>query len=224
MQKTQQPSFTTSDNAIDALKAFDLTNDDIDDLVQVLQEVDAQVRGSHPKGTRGTRYWHEAVSTLREKLLTHGWLPVDHKNQPRVMKQLTNGQSLSLTVSSGDKNTGTNNTPKTKNLKGSSTKRGIDYNQLTLDLEHNLPTIGAKDKDITGFWILLVHHDESNEEIRLELSKPNNYIKGQVTSWQDRIILPCYKLNQDIEFSIGEYDNFVNDAIDIPVNPKAKNE
>ncbi|MCZ0926349.1 hypothetical protein L0636_00415 [Halomonas janggokensis] len=212
-------SLSTTDENPDILGNFDLDIDDIIDLSSVLVRVDEEVTENHPKSALGTRYWHECVAVLREKLLARGWQLEDAHNQPRVALEYGNGAKLTLIACGGDVNTGTNKMPKTRNSKGSQTQAAVNSNayQHSLELENTLPSVSASQETFEGCWFFLVYHDSSLNEIRMEISKPLEFSLGRITNWSNRIILPSVKLDN---YSVNEDDFDASPDIDIPIVPK----
>lgn len=141
-----------------------------------------------PPGAAGTMAFFATVRALRELLIPIGWIRKTIGNLSLTCNPET---SISLVVSSGDKNVGIEGQnsvdPKTKNPKGKKTE---DYILGNLDLFETF----AEEKNKTHTfqtWVLLYFYDERNSQIRLELSLPIDMDRhGYVNSWRQRIILP----------------------------------
>lgn len=220
MQQNLAPDLVYATESPSFLGVFDLELADFEDLGAEFLDVHSVVNPLHPSGTRGTRFWHEAIALLRDKLLQRGWSPENINNQPRVTKLTTGGRKLSITFANGDNNTGTLTQPKTGNRKGKTTRAAISNNssQMSLDLvggkSHN-PDLDSYD----GVWFVLAFLDEDEGEIRLEISKPVDMYMNKPTKWAKRIIIPSVPLrNEPLDDQDGD---FSAPSIDIPISPKS---
>lgn len=220
MQKNLAPDLVYATESPRYLDELDLELTDFEDLGTELLDVHSTVTPFHPSGTRGTRFWQDAINLLRDKLLQRGWMPEDVTNQPRVTKLTTEGQKISITFANGDSNTGTLTQPKTGNTKGKTTRSAIKNNssQMSLSLvggqSHNPDLESYK-----GLWFVLAFLDEDENEIRLEISKPIEMYMNKPTKWAKRIILPPVPLrNEPLD---DQEDASGTPPIDIPISPKS---
>lgn len=151
----------------------------------------------------GSYAYLAGVRFLRDILCPHGWQPLVKNN----LELVANGDnSVHLLVSSGDINTGNKSqSPKTKNKKGTQTKRIIDVNLAQLCFWPEDQKNNQKDSDNkVSTWVLLHYFDENKSEMRMELSLPINFddFNSNVGVWEKRIILPEIKIDDII---VDEY-------------------
>lgn len=220
MQQNLAPDLVYAAESPNFLNEFDLELADFEDLGAEFLDVHSTVTPLHPSGTRGTRFWQNAIDLLREKLLQRGWIPEDITNQPRVTKITAGGKKLSITFANGDSNTGMLIQPKTGNRKGKTTRSAISNNssQMSLSLvggESHTPDLESYD----GLWFVLAFLDEDEGEIRLEISKPVDMHMNKPTKWAKRIIIPPVPLRND---PLDDHDDDSGTpSIDIPISPKS---
>ena len=142
----------------------------------------------------GYTMWHWTVRHIREELTRDdAWERKDQRGFPTVARK---GSAFAVGVSSGDSGVGREDqTPHTRNPKGSEVEALVNRNQMRLfDLLDQAKVDQATrltlDSLIEQTWLLLYYVDEEAQEIRLELSLPIRMEKnGPITSWQERIIL-----------------------------------
>jgi hypothetical protein len=142
---------------------------------------------NHPRTYRGITFWAEFVKDFRQKL--DNWTAQSIKNFDLTVNPQ---EDMAIVIMSGDKFTGLSGSamPSTKNPKGAMTLQLVENNQLSLfpEMREN-PII----KEGCQYWILLYYKAE--DEIRLELSLPNNIDgEGKINSWLERIPLPSCKV------------------------------
>ena len=153
---------------------------------------------NHPKSFAGLSLWGETTGALRENLSLVGWSRSDDQNQPLALNPA--GQ-LAVTVATGTKETGRKDaTPVTQSAKGPQTVKAVrDNNQYRFAfydqiVRRNPVQVGSG----CDLWILLVHCDQKDREVRSELSRPINMTaKGFVDEWSERIILPPIEFDGD---------------------------
>ncbi len=158
------------------------------DLVRAVQDAFAEAfdcTTHDPPSMAGFIAWGKTVRYLRDRLVPRGWTPANDRNYSTVVHPTG---SIAIAVASGDANTGVaSRVPSTQYEKGPATTDAVLTNQMTLgDLVPSFPVHPSA----TQTWLLLHHFDETNEEIRMELSLPDGISEGgHVTSWRERLLL-----------------------------------
>lgn len=154
----------------------------------------AEVTDNEPPISRGITMYLKLTRALREGLLPLGWKKESSNNYSTTIHP---DGSIAIVVASGDEDTGKENgNPWTVSRKGKATKDAVDKGQLSLELD-DVSIIGP----INGpqIWVLLVHVDLVDEEIRIELARPRGVkIRSFITDWQERIILTPISLAQQV--------------------------
>ena len=137
----------------------------------------------------GLRHWLEAVKLLRGVLADKGWQPLDRRNSPLIISQ---DQRKAIVVMTGDAETGRDSErqPRNQAEKGGVTQSYVEANSQA-ELLYADALIQAEQQDACGtqVWVLLYHYDNMLDEVRFELSLPNDFHKGYITSWAERLIL-----------------------------------
>ena len=137
----------------------------------------------------GLRLWLEAVKLLRGVLADKGWQPLDRRNSPLIISQ---DQRKAIVVMTGDAETGRDSErqPRNQAEKGGVTQSYVEANSQA-ELLYADALIQAEQQDACGtqVWVLLYHYDNMLDEVRFELSLPNDFHKGYITSWAERLIL-----------------------------------
>lgn len=151
-------------------------------LVNALEQGEAQRRLAtplDPKTAAGYTAWSRTIRMLREGVieLQDGWY-VDEKNG--IPMAINADETLALTATSGDENTGRPDTgvdPRTKNPKGFGTAEVVLLNaQERLDIPAPVT------------WVLL--YDSSEDGLHAELSCPEALAaNGYIEAWSVRIII-----------------------------------
>jgi hypothetical protein len=149
-----------------------------------------QCTGHDPKNLPGIIAWGKSIRFLRDRLVPEGWEPNGASNYATVVAP---DKSLAIGAASGDAFTGrhgVNLNPSTRSPKGPVTQDRISVNQQLHfeDIAASFPPA----KQIIGLatWLLLYFWDEQLEEIRVELSLPEEMTDaGYVTRWRRRNIL-----------------------------------
>jgi hypothetical protein len=161
----------------------------------------------------GTEAWRFVVRTLREELLPKGYRKADPNNFSLV---INDARQINLTVASGDALTRSDKgEPKTKHLKGVFTQAVTIRNRHVGGLfPEDIPEEVRIAVSILGYptWILLIYI--TDDEVRAELSYPDQIEEGQIVSWKERIFIP------DSEDDAGGKLKPVQDSepdIDVPV-------
>lgn len=155
-----------------------------------------QCTNHDPKNLPGIIAWGKSIRFLRDRLVPEGWEPNGASNYATVVK---GDKSLAIAAASGDAFTGKhgpNMNPSTRSPKGPVTQDRISVNQQLHfeDIAASFPPA----KQITGLatWLLLYFWDEEHEEIRVELSLPEEMTEaGYVTRWKRRVILEAVPLS-----------------------------
>jgi hypothetical protein len=166
----------------------------------------------------GTEAWRFVVRTLREELVPTGvWRKADPANFSLI---INDARKINIVVASGDVLTRCRNgDPKTRHLKGIFTQAVIIRNKQIGGL---FPEIVSEELRVAvsvleyPTWILLICI--TDDEIRAELSYPDQIEGGQIVSWKERIFIP------DTPDDPGAVINPIEDAdpdIDVPVRRKA---
>jgi hypothetical protein len=166
----------------------------------------------------GTEAWRFVVRTLREELIPTGvWRKADPGNFSLI---INDARKINVTVASGDALTRClNGSPKTRHLKGAYTEAVIIRNKHVGGL---FPEMISEELRVAisllehPTWILLIYI--TDEEIRAELSYPDEIEGGQIVSWKERIFIP------DTPDDPGAVINPVEDTdpdIDVPVRRRA---
>lgn len=129
------------------------------------------------------------IRFLREDLLPLGW---DYDNPRNFCRTIHPSRKFALVASSGDEATGNPElTPTTKYPKGYATVRAVVTNgQLAFDFGDLGFSDEPVDEEQLSTWFLLYH--VTDEEFRAEISLPNDMIGGNISDWQERIILPSF--------------------------------
>lgn len=169
----------------------------------------------HPKTDAGFRAWSETVAATRQALKVNGWINIDKNNVPLSFNEDLN---ISIGVSSGDENTGTKNSPCTKNPKGSVTKRIVGRN---FDLFDDFLSDEDDPIDNHVHYSLLYYFDIDRQEARFELSVPVSFsVGGYISKWSNRYIFDPVSFNDEISLSVDtsdssediDFDIFLKDA------------
>ncbi len=146
----------------------------------------------------GTEAWRFVLRTLREELLPLGWRKDDPGNYSLV---INDNRKINVVVESGDASTGIEmGHPKARALKGLYTEAAVARNIVGQeDLFPETIPLEVKQKAFMltyPTWILLVYI--TDDTIRAELSYPNGMLAGEITSWQERIILPHEEIDPGV--------------------------
>lgn len=137
----------------------------------------------------GTEAWRFVVRTLREELIPKGYRKADPHNFSLI---ISDARKLNLAVASGDAMTrNRGGDPKTKHLKGLFTEAVTIRNRhigglFPEDISEEVRTAISVLEYPT--WILLIYI--TDEEVRAELSYPDQIEDGQIVSWKERIFIP----------------------------------
>ena len=165
----------------------------------------------------GTEAWRFVVRTLREELLPKGYRKADPANFSLV---INDARRINIAVASGDGLTRRPHaSPKTKHLKGLFTEAVTIRNKYEVGLFPELTSEELRTAvSVLEYptWILLIYI--TDDEIRAELSYPDEIEDGQIVSWKERIFIPDGA--DDPGAAIGPIEDTDPD-IDVPVRRKA---
>ncbi len=148
----------------------------------------------HPRLYRYAALTCETVAALRDFLVPRGWQKADEGHYELVVNPELH---VAIAVASGDAGTGDKDRiPSNKSEKGPRTVKAVDDNRTADLFPETLPD--ASDVEQTfDTWILL--HRLIGNQIRLELSRPNDYDATErfVISWSERILVGTITLDGD---------------------------
>ncbi|MCG0994850.1 hypothetical protein LHT11_06500 [Acetobacter indonesiensis] len=170
----------------------------------------------------GTVAWGQAVITLREIKLPHGW----RKKDPGNFSMTINDEpSIYIVVASGDQFAGITygKTPTTKTPKGYKTEQAVNATrQIAMDLGTEDAAIVESTKCTELYthsaWFFLINIQENS--VMMEISRPSEIIKGKITSWEERIIIPTLSMESESDKDANDGDNGgFNPDIDINIQP-----
>lgn len=171
---------------------------------------------NHPPTYPGIAAWAEGNRSLRDSLTVACWTRKNESNQPLVINE---NETIAITVSSGDENTGRKDEfPCTRSPKGRRTADAVRVNQQQFEFMEDPSPIVASLK-ILGrtTWLFLIHRDHGLGELRYELSRPVSMAEdGYVTAWAERIIFPGTPFDADI-VRVGKEDNEQSPEISIEI-------
>ncbi|WP_342151629.1 hypothetical protein [Methylorubrum sp. SB2] len=143
-----------------------------------------------PPSLPGTNAWGHTVRAVRDELLAiGGW----RKDDPGNFSLTINDElGINIYVSSGDMYTGREppyRQPKTKSPKGLYAEAAIKINTAQGDLFGNFQSDLVRKAITLGHptWFYLVYI--TDDEIRAELSFPDDFMDNEVSSWKERIII-----------------------------------
>ncbi|MBU1387737.1 MAG: hypothetical protein KKE62_05970 [Proteobacteria bacterium] len=139
-------------------------------------------------GADGIYAYLAAVRAFRDMLCPMGW-SIDRRHNLEIIEN--RNLKVSISVSSGDKNTGKKDEiPKTKNPKGEQT-REIVYQNARNSLFYEFDQKHTSIIEIKPFWIFLYHIDTKISQMRTEISLPleMDFYGTRVENWGKRIIL-----------------------------------
>jgi hypothetical protein len=144
---------------------------------------------NHPRIFPGLEMWGWSVASFREQGRSLGWEPLEVSNFSLTVQQ---DLGLAIAIASGDENTGRSGaTPTTRSKKGPNTADAVEMNRQA-DMFSDLLPDAAPEPTAAQYdnWFLLHFTDASNQEIRIELSRPSSMgDDGKISSWTDRILL-----------------------------------
>lgn len=169
--------------------------------------------------------WNGTVRALRE---AHQGLGTGWKRDQRNGRGLVCNESLHIEIEpqTGDENTGTKRTPKTKSSKGISVQNDIrrqSQGWFNFIDDPGSEGVSAPTGATIALWVLLFHCDEAARKLRLELSRPKHVTEsGHICDWWERIIIDPIDLNEDAAVPDPSEDPDPRDeiTIDIPMRSR----
>ncbi|WP_061846678.1 hypothetical protein [Bradyrhizobium sp. DOA1] len=150
-------------------------------------------------------------------MLPRGYRKADPNNFSLV---INDARRINIVVASGDALTrSSSGDPRTKHLKGLFTEAVIMRNKVEGDLfPESLPEELRTAVSVLEYptWILLIYI--TDDEMRAELSFPDEIENGQIVSWKERIFIPD---NAGDGAALKPEDDDLGPDIDVPVRRKA---
>jgi hypothetical protein len=137
---------------------------------------------NHPLSLPGFDAWGWSLGHLRELLIQRGGWTLDRTGNFETV--LNKSEGIAIAIAAGDSGTGLEQTlpPRTRTPRGPATQRAVKDNQLSL--------LGDPEGDgCLQTWLLMHHLDPRKNEIRAELSLPNDISQKVIDSWEERILL-----------------------------------
>lgn len=180
--------------AIDRLTALGLTVEIVERAIRRAEAEAATCTALDPPMMAGFMRYGRTIRFLREDLIPLGW---DYDNPRNFCRTINPARDFAIVATSGDEATGNPMLiPTTKYPKGYATVQAVDTNgQLGFDFGDlgvdEVPT--GEERLVT--WFLLYHAD--GEEIRAEISLPSAMDGGNISDWEERIILPVFSLAEE---------------------------
>ena len=161
----------------------------------------------HPKWYAGNVMYSDALATLGMMTTRSGYRREDPSGHPLVVNR---ERKIALSVALSDFNTGNGDPsrpPSTRPARGIRTEEALEENQWLLFPE--MHEDGGPRHDLAGyeFWWLLMHPDETGNELRLELSRGTRLNKERsIASWSERVMLPSQPLDEGGIPEVGNPD------------------
>lgn len=136
---------------------------------------------NHPLSLAGFDAWAWSLGHLRELLIQRGGWTIDRTGNFETA--LNESEGIAIAIVAGDSGTGLANNfpPRTRTPRGPATQRAVEHNQLNL--------LGDVEKGHLQTWLLMHYLDSTVNEIRAELSLPNDISQKVIDSWEERILL-----------------------------------
>ncbi|WP_281648145.1 hypothetical protein [Parendozoicomonas sp. Alg238-R29] len=192
------------------LQELDLTEDIL--LYAVLRGLTAKrsTTENHPPIAGGIMAYLDTTRFLRDQLIPKGWTR-QNINNLCITRHPEN--TCDIVVSSGSSDTGRKDgNPSNKNPKGNSARNYIDKNQLGFWP----PEETTQSKSPQNTWMLIYYIDESEGEIRLELSLPTAIDdSGYVKTWSTRLLIAAVSFDSEPEPKVFEAEFSPDIDIDI---------
>lgn len=209
-----------------ALRAMGLTSDDLRAAALAGHDAAARVTTNDVTTLGGYLRWATPLRYLGDVYVPRGF----RRMRPGGFEVLRSpDEAFDIAVAAGTYATGIlDRMPSTRIERGPLTEQAVGFNQGQLRFDSNVVPFGPRESrpEITlrrWTWLLLHFHDESADELRVELSVPVEFTRksgtdnerGTVTRFDPRLILPPVPLGSDA--SIEDHDEG-DDDIDIPVD------
>ncbi len=196
---------------------LDVTAHELREAIQIGYGHAAGCTNHDPRSLPGTLAWGKGTGHLRDVLKVRGWTADSCSNYETVVHP-SNSHGIALAAGTAD--TGRRDgSPRTKTPKGPATSRAVMRNaQMSFAGEDPAFGDAPGENSDRATWLLLHYHDRAAEEIRLELSCPDEMSGQQVTGWRERILLDAVPFSTDVEIPI-EDDTDID--IDVDVSRRA---
>jgi len=211
-----QPTiYRTWPDVVGRLQDLDLAPDILSEVVKFAFAHFAECTPHDPKSGPGFNLWSKGVRGLRDRLVILNWKSGSASNYETVIHKSGLWQ---VTVAGADAHTGLDGpSPTTRTDKGRATERAIDLNQQSQAqgtlIAGMFPTFTTP---VRQTWILLIHVDQMNAEVRSELSRPVGFDENRHVSWWDeRILLPSIPYH---EAMLGSSQNDDEDGGDLNID------
>ena len=186
----QPTAYETWPELVGRLHDLDLSPAPLIEVMEYAYAHYAECTRHDPKVAAGYILWAKGVRGLRDRLVPQGWSAASADNYETVLHKSGLWQ---IAVAGGDARTGQNGpSPSTRTDKGSATGRAISLNRYSQEqAPFDNGAFPALAMPIRQTWILLLHVDHMNEQVRAELSLPLGLDQdGHVSWWFERILLP----------------------------------
>lgn len=164
------------------------------------------ITDNHPIGARGTTFYNELISGLRDQFLSEGFERLCVNNI-----ELTANKDLGIAFyfSRGDEQTGlSGGFPRSLRKKGKVTQQILGLKEHSLVNLELFPELNSKNKPEITIWAITIFADFKNEHYSAELGIPVSVNKkGFIDSFSHRIMLningttPPPTINKPVEFT-----------------------
>jgi hypothetical protein len=169
----------------------------------------------YPRFVAGSVAWSGIGVRLIDLLAAKGWEGKEVQGQLRIW---STDLGVTIIPQRGDDNVGIADpdvVPSQRNKKGPITKEAIERNYAASLFD------GLEDEEqpTSEAWILLYAFGE--ESIRAELSWPDDFSQGRVTSWAERIIIPEIPFEGAGALNLDLPNDLPNTGIDFDIERRA---
>lgn len=197
------------------LQEMGLVSDDLREAIKDANAEALECTTNDVVSRAGYLRWSSPLRRLGDEYSARGF----KRERPNNFELLVSpDRTYALTTAPGDRNTGTEKMPSTRIDRGPLTAQAVSGNRHQLRLDVMSPDFDKADMKI---WLLLAYYDEAEEEVRLELSLPVEFLakekskRGFVTAFEPRLVLPSISLVPDA--GIRSEDEGEDGQIDVPV-------
>ena len=168
----------------------------------------------HPPTYPGTAAWAACVHGLRSRYIPHGWRFADPGN---FSMTINDARRVFVVCATGDENSGltVGKIPTTKTPKGLKTEIAVKrQGEFWPDAVTDEAVIAGGVDGYAAFWFLL---NIVGRRVYSEISSPAEILRGKITSWHERNVLPMIDLDgSPMEEARGPRDGFTPE-FDVPV-------
>ncbi|HEY5882187.1 MAG TPA: hypothetical protein VIU11_24975 [Nakamurella sp.] len=162
-------------------------------VAAALSAADRESRGCSdldPPILEGLLRWGRATRALREQLVSQGW---SYDNPNNLARTIHPSGEFAVVVATGDEGTGLPSSGAgPRHARGYATEQAIHANgQLAFEFDALLQlSVAGKAAGVGHLqtWFLLYH--ATPEFFRAEVSLPQEFERGRITEWTERILLP----------------------------------